>query len=290
MGTWGTAIFSDDFTADIKREYQTLLAFGVPQEEALKKTIEYFNAGTDQDDCRFWFAIASIQMKYNRLEKEVADTTIRLLDNGGDIDEWEEEDRSKRRKVLDKLKGQLAAYDSSLSPRKVPKPKVYKAKWKLGDILSYRLINYENAPFYNMYVGLQVVNIRRTPISYICTELVYDEWMDIAMFDYIEKEKPDIDILLKRGYRPIYHRVYKQHDGYEYHIQLEVITFDYYPYKGDPSEYDPRKTTRAFYDIELLGNQSDLKYPAEKLESRGNSYITIEQPMSDWPEFTDKFK
>lgn len=290
MGTWGTAIFSDDFTADIKREYQTLLAFGVPQEEALKKTIEYFNAGTDQDDCRFWFAIASIQMKYNRLEKEVADTTIRLLDNGGDIDEWEEEDRSKRHKVLEKLKSQLNDYDTSLSPRKVPKPKVYKAKWKLGDILSYRLIGYPNAPFYNMYTGIQVVNIERTPISHICPELVYDEWMEIALFDYIEKEKPDMDTLLKRGYRPIYHRVYKQHDGYENDIQFEVITFSYYPYKGDPSEYDPRKTNRNFYEIELLGNQKDLKYPAEKLESRAGMYDEIEVLMSKWPEFMDKFK
>lgn len=285
MGTWGTAIFSDDLTADIKREYQTLLAFGVPQEEALKKTIEYFNAGTDRDDCRFWFAIASIQIRYSCLEKEVAGIALKLLEQGGDIDKWEEEDRSKRLNVLEKLKSQLISYDTSLPPRKLPKPRVYKAKWKLGDVLSYRLINSPYAPFYNMYTGLQVVNIKRTPVSHICPELVCDEWMDIAMFDYIEKDKPDIDILLKRGYCPIYQKTCNDEV-----IQRELITFSYHPYKGDPSKYDPGKTTGVLYNIELLGNQGDLNYPADKLNSNAGMYDEIEVLLGRWQKFKGRFR
>lgn len=270
MGTWGTAIFSDDETCDIKREYQTLLAFGVPREEALKKTIEYFNAGTELDDCRFWFAIASIQVKYNCLEKSVADITLELLNQGGDIDKWEEEDRGKRRRVLEKLKHQIVFYDTNSSPLKVPKPKIFKEKWKVGDIISYRLIGIKIAPFYNMYTGLQVVHKRFRPVSHIMPELASDEYMKIALFDYIEKEKPNMEMLLKRGYRPV-HRWGNTYD---------VIRFSYYPYKGDSSKYAEavanRKTARVLYDVDILGNQKDLSFPEEKLE---NEYPTLQDEI-----------
>ena len=61
MGTWGTGMYDDDTALDIKQEYQALLAYGVPEEEAFKllKT-EY--AGVN--DSVFWLVIASIQQKY----------------------------------------------------------------------------------------------------------------------------------------------------------------------------------------------------------------------------------
>lgn len=290
MGAWGTAIFSDDYTSDIKREYQTLLAFGIPKEEALKKTMEYFNVSKEEYDCRFWFAIASIQVRYKFLEKDVADFTVELINNGGDIDEWEE-DRIKRYKVLEKLKQQLVTYDfndGNDRKIKIPKPKVYKAKWKVGDILSYRLINYKLKPFYNMYIGLQIVNIRRTPISKIMPELVFDEWMEITRFDYLDKKKPSMDELIKRGYCPI-HRYIAKFGEYEECKTFNTITFDYHPYKGDLSKYDPAKTCSVLYDIELLGNQKDLNYPAEMLERRSGMYSEIEFIMSQYPEFSGEF-
>ena len=42
MGTWGTAIFDDDFALDIKNEYQTLLAFGTPEQEAFELVKKLF--------------------------------------------------------------------------------------------------------------------------------------------------------------------------------------------------------------------------------------------------------
>ena len=127
MGTWGTAIFSDDYTADIKREYQALISCGVPMKEALDKTIEYFQVNVS-DDPRFWFAIASIQCKYNILDDEVRAVTLEILNNGGDLDEWDNDNAAKRRKVLSELQKKLLDYDKSNPPLKVPKPRTDKSK------------------------------------------------------------------------------------------------------------------------------------------------------------------
>lgn len=289
MGTWGTAIFSDDYTSDIKKEYQTLLAFGISKEEALNKTMTYFNVSSKSDDCRFWFAITSIQLKYKCLDKYVADITIDLINKGGDVEEWEEEDRNKRQIVLEKLKQQILTYVPNDLKVKIPKPKVNKANWKVGDILSYRLIHNSFAPFYNMYIGLQIVNIRKTAISHIMPELVSDEWMEVAMFDYIDKEKPEMNELIKRGYRPIYNEIYERGER-RIHKCSDVIIFNYNPYKGDISKYDDTKTTKILYDIELLGNQSDLRYPSEMLENCAGMYDEIECIMSRYPEYRGKFK
>lgn len=289
MGTWGTSIFSDDYTSDIKREYQTLLAFGISNEEALNKIMAYFNVDSRLNDCRFWFAIASIQLKYKCLDKCVADTAIDLINKGGDVEEWkEDDDKKKRRIVLEKLKHEIITYVASDSKIKIPKPKVNKANWKVGDILSYRLINNRFAPFYNKYIGLQIVNIRKTAISHIMPELAADEWMEAAMFDYIDERKPERNELIKSGFRPIYHEVvkYGEREVYKY---FNVITFVYNPYRGNISKYDDSKTTKILYDIEFLGNQRDLRYPTEMLEKRAGMYDEIECVMSRYPEYHENW-
>ena len=58
MGTWGPALYSDDFAMDVKREYQTLLAFGTPEERAYDLVKEFFlnnSYGTD-DEAVFWLS------------------------------------------------------------------------------------------------------------------------------------------------------------------------------------------------------------------------------------------
>ena len=43
MGTWGTGLYQDDTTCDIKEDYLDLLKVGMSKEEALKK-IDAVNA------------------------------------------------------------------------------------------------------------------------------------------------------------------------------------------------------------------------------------------------------
>jgi len=49
MGAWGTSIFSNDIALDIKREYQTLLAFGTPEDEAYQLVKDKFLLGKGEE-------------------------------------------------------------------------------------------------------------------------------------------------------------------------------------------------------------------------------------------------
>ena len=264
MGAWGTAIFSDDYTADIKREYQALISCGVPMKEALDKTIEYFQVNVS-DDPRFWFAIASIQCKYNILDDEVRAVTLEILNNGGDLDEWENDNAAKRRKVLSDLQKKLLDYDISKPPLKVPKPRIHKAKWKPGDVLSCRLINYPNYLYYKFYIGMQLVYIEKTPISHIMPELIYDEWMHMVLFDYIGEEKPNFEQLISCGYK----QLIDNRNG----KQVQDLIFSYHPYRGKIEDFDNRKTATMLYDIDVLGNQEHINYKIDEEKLAGCSYM-----------------
>ena len=270
MGTWKTAIFSDDFTSDVKKEYQTLLAFGIPRDRALVLLTDYFKINIlHNDNCRFWFAVAAVQVKYNILDRDVAD-------------------RVKRSKVLEKLKCQLSDYDYSLPPKKIPKPKIYKENWQLGDVLSYQLVNCKDKSYYKMYVGLHVVRMECTPLSHIIPDLICDEWSTVAMFNYISKEKPSLDNLIKSGYVPIYERI-RNNNGISEHVTAETITLSLNPYKGNIANYDPTKAKgKKIYNIEILGNQDVSIYPIANLESYDGMYDCVEDLVRFYPDYRFK--
>lgn len=279
MGTWGTAVFSDDYTADIKREYQALISCGIPMKEALSKTIEYFQVNV-ANDSRFWFAIASIQCKYNILDDEVRAVTLEILNNGGDLDEWDNDNVAKRRKVLSELQKRLLDYDISKPPLKVPKPRIDKSKWKLGDVISCRLVNHKNAWYYNLYTGLQLVYIDRKPMSHIMPELICDEYMHVVLFNYLGKDKPTFEQLVSSGYKPLFDKGNTRQDDF---------IFNYYPYRGKIEQYDRAKTATMLYDIDVLGNQNPLEYniEKEKLACYAYMYTSAEEAISDFNIFSE---
>lgn len=280
MGTWGTAIFSDDYTMDVKKEYQVLISCGVPAKEALDKTIKFFQVDKAKEP-RFWFAIASIQCKYNILDDEVRAITLEILNKGGDVDEWDNEYIIKRQEVLSKLRKQLIEYEKSNKPIKVPKPRIHKTKWKLGDVLSCRLINYPNYLYYRFYIGMQLVYIERTPISHIIPELIYDEWMHMVLFDYIGEETPNFEQLLSCGYK----QLIDNRNG----KKVQDFIFSYHPYRGKIEEFDNRKTATMLYDINVLGNQKHINYEIDEDKIAGCSYMydSIEEVISKFNIFLE---
>ena len=191
MGAWGTAIFSDDDALDIKREYQTLLAFGVPNEEALKLTKNFFEVS--EDDTVFWLTVATIQQKYGILLPEVKERTLDIIESGADLEIWAEECDSKegkknyekRKQVLEKLKISLLA--EPLQQRRVQKPDIQKHRWNVGDVVAGQIVYKTdiNEWYYNKYVLFRVVSIRKTSPSNIVPDLAYDEWADGLIYDWI---------------------------------------------------------------------------------------------------------
>ncbi|GHV46942.1 hypothetical protein FACS189499_03380 [Clostridia bacterium] len=202
MGAWGTAIFSDDEAADIKQEYQALVAFGIPNEEAFALTKKYFEV--KDDDTVFWLAIAAIQQKYGILLPEVKDRALEIIENGEDLAIWEEsadkKDYEKRKQVLQKLRTSLLA--EPLPKRRVPKPKVYKNPWDVGDVLYGKLNNRGDTSdwFCGKYVLYRVVEIEMSAMSHIMPDLVHDKWAWCLQYDWVGDEIPPPEKVLELKY------------------------------------------------------------------------------------------
>jgi hypothetical protein len=139
MGAWGTAILSNDLSADVAGEYRELIEDGEDAESASNRIIDEYGATTDDPDeaTSFWTGLALAQFRLGRLQPRVRERTISIIDAGGDLHLWEESDRAKRAMQLDKLKSHL------LGPQKLPRtvrpPKRWPSPVAAGDIFTLPL-------------------------------------------------------------------------------------------------------------------------------------------------------
>ena len=227
MGAWGAGIFSDDTTLDIKDEYQALLAFGTPEDEAYQLVKGSFLPdlyGGDEESL-FWFAVGTIQQKYGILTDEVRENTILCIDSGEDLKNWEDGDPKslkKREKVLVELREKLLA--PPLPKKKVPKPSSYsKPKWKIGDLVASQIVStYDKDKwFFNKYILYRVARIDTSPLSFLKPDLAYNEYAYGALYDWVGDEIPDMSVIENLPY-------YKQIQIYrtqEYSIPLMSMSW-----------------------------------------------------------------
>jgi hypothetical protein len=144
MGTWGISLFSDDTACDVRDSYREYLEDGLSAEEASAKTIEEYRSSLDDPDeaTIFWMALAASQWKLGRLQDDVQEKALAVIEAGADLQQWREEapkQVKKREQALEKLRQQL------LSPQKKP-TRIRKAyhewtDWEIGHAISYRLLS-----------------------------------------------------------------------------------------------------------------------------------------------------
>ncbi len=200
MGAWGTGLYQDDTTCDIKDEYITYLQIGITNEEATKKVIEENDwcFEDEEEGALLWFALADTQWKYGRLLDEVKEKAIECIDSGVDLEKWKEEDEKlyeKRKKVLEELKKKL---NSEQPPeKKVSKMKFFRAHWKVGDILSYQILDEElkDHKWYGKYVLLKVVGTYRSNIGSLPRDIYYNEDDLLTLYNWIGDKKPDLQLI-----------------------------------------------------------------------------------------------
>ncbi|HEY9062996.1 MAG TPA: Imm26 family immunity protein [Pseudobacteroides sp.] len=134
MGTWGTAIFSDDLACDVREAYTNLIGEG-KEKNATKSILKIFknNLKDSDEEPVIWLSLASTQWKLGRLEDKIKEKAIEIIDTGIDLKRWEEEPKLlvKRKNVLDKLKEQLNS--PQCLPKKVSNPNRPRVNHKLVD-------------------------------------------------------------------------------------------------------------------------------------------------------------
>lgn len=201
MGAWGAGILQDDSVTDIIGDYRILLGYKVKNEEAyelIKKTYYTDFKGADDEDI-FWFALAIYQVRNGILLEEVKENAFRFLENPTSLDVWKDSGESiyqNRLKVLAKLKDELLN-PSVTSLKKIAKPPSYwreKTKFKVGDLLAYK-IKYDYKNKYNgKYALFRVIKIFRRPITKVKPELDYSSSSGLGLYNWIGSMIPSAEI------------------------------------------------------------------------------------------------
>ena len=142
MGTWGTAIFSDDIATDVRDVFTDMIGEGLSTTAATKCLLtEYEEELDDPDDGNVvWLALAATQHKLGRLTTKVKNKAIRIIDSGADIARWEactKSEINQRKKHLAKLRLQLTA--DQPAPKKVRRPKKSSTNFNVGDVFAYQV-------------------------------------------------------------------------------------------------------------------------------------------------------
>ena len=258
MGAWGTGLYQDDTTCDIKDDYITYLKVGMTNEEATKKIIEENDWCFEYEDegALLWFALADTQWKYGRLLDEVKEKAIECIDSGVDLEKWREEDEKlceKRKKILEALKERL---NSEQPPeKKVSKIKFYRAYWEVGDILLYQILNkeLEGHKWYKKYILLKVVGNEKLYVGSLPRDVYYHEEDIISLYNWIGNKKPDIETIKR----------------------LQIIMLDEFM-DGDNKEiekyievFHPTKKELKKLNIEVLRNEKRDIYSQQVIEEKG---------------------
>ena len=236
MGSWGTALYSNDTSSDVRdmcNEVYPLVGIEEGTRLILKEYADIVNCDIiDNDYADFWFALADWQWKHGILTDEIKSNAISLLEAHTGIDEWEGSDIKKRLAVMDKLLDQLNTPQPKI---KIPKAKIAKPKHKPGDIIIFRTCdkNYDYAdsvwnidecgfthfytdeianklpvkispPYeaYEKYMAILCVGTIRESHSQYVPEIM-EEHSIYAYYDYMSTIKPTLDDLKKCGFLPL---------------------------------------------------------------------------------------
>ena len=194
MGTWGTGLFSDDVACDVRNHYRELLEEGVEDGAAIKQTAERFRADLDESDGVALLAFAVTQSKLGRLDPDIRDQALALLDRGADLEVWERENPkllSKRRAALEKARAQLTGPQPAR--RRVRPPKRVLSGLAAGDVLGLVL------PRRLALLRVVRVHAHRLGETPVLEELDFDG-TDLPARDALERLGPRVNDPISSGH------------------------------------------------------------------------------------------
>jgi hypothetical protein len=143
MGTWGTGLYADDTTSDVRDGWLEKLRQGAPGETATAEMLKDWEGA--EDEPLFWLALADTQWTWGRLETHVRKRAQKVLSDGAGLELWEgSKHRAARLRVLAALEARLK--------KKPPPPKPVRIRgdvvpWKRGQLWSYRTLDGKYAVF-----------------------------------------------------------------------------------------------------------------------------------------------
>ena len=188
MEKYVSALLKSEDAEEMNREYRILLSMGLSDVEAEDALVSYFfSDATDAEEGMQWISFALIQWTLGRLSSRVFSMAKR----------WIEDPR------LGLSSDTMCAVNKFLnSPmpvcKKIARMRTIKCPWKKGALLAYKISTCADkiaSRFWGKYVLLRVIEIKRWPISSIVPDVLYDESMHVALYNWVGEEIPNADIV-----------------------------------------------------------------------------------------------
>lgn len=93
MGAWGTGLFDDDTTCDVKDQFIEYIEEGNSAEEATKFILEEYVDEFDIEEeleeiSLVYIGLAAIQLEKGCLQEEVRNKAIALIERGADLENF----------------------------------------------------------------------------------------------------------------------------------------------------------------------------------------------------------
>lgn len=207
----GVGIFEDNLSEDIKFDFQDLISEGYSSEEATEMMVNtYISSLRKHEENIFWLALAAIQWELGRLNPQVKEKAICIIESKSDLKRWwrEPELKKKRELVLEKLKKNLVS--PLPEPKKVKRRVVLKTELEIGDVITYRLLS-------GQYIILKVVGVN---------EYAGNAYPVLMLCDWIERNIPDKDEILTMGMKEGLNQYFQK--GFQY-IEVFPLKKKSYP-------------------------------------------------------------
>jgi len=143
MGSWGTGIFQNDVSEEVRTDYRNKLKLGKSDEEALKELLDDSQEYLKEDDDRydFWFALSSVMYDLGRLTNEVKNTALELIADGGDLMRWSDNKGNQKKRVLQLENLKLKLLSEQPERKKIKLAQKFICPWNVNDIFVYQLEN-----------------------------------------------------------------------------------------------------------------------------------------------------
>lgn len=142
MGTWGTALYQNDVSADVRTFFETQLRSGKAGTTITQELMaRYQDAIADpEDSCAFWLALADTQWDFGRLEESVKDKALFCIgyaESSLNSPNYLKGSRKARTDCLLALKKKLLTPPPK--PKRIRSHSPYRCPWKDGDVFAYQL-------------------------------------------------------------------------------------------------------------------------------------------------------
>lgn len=158
MGVWGSKLYANDTTCDVRDTYLDFLQDQLSNQESYEKTLDkYIEYIGDEEEPLFWFALAETQWKVGRLMPEVKENALYWIEKSADKILFPDSSFNSVawNKTLLNLKNKLNS--AMRSEKRMEKLELN--PWKLNDVYAYQFHKDESkdTEMYKKYILIQKI-------------------------------------------------------------------------------------------------------------------------------------